>query len=359
MAKYLAMKKILVIEDNVSLLENTAELLELSNYHVFTAENGKKGIELAIREKPDLILCDIMMPEVDGYGVLHMLNQHTDLSRTPFIFLSAKSDRSDFRKGMELGADDYITKPFTATELLNAIQRRLQKSELIKQVIEEGIKDTNQFYLKDSGEQALYNFIDGRGISHYKKKQVVYFEGNRPLYLFYVKMGKVKTFKTNEDGKELITGLYHAGEFFGYVSMLEGTAYKETAQVVEDAELISIPKSEFEELVYHNTEVAKSFIKLLSHNLVEKEQQLLNIAYNSLRKKVADALLLMKEKLSKEQPEGLLSIQLSRENMAAIAGTATESFIRTLTDFKNEKLIDIIDGHIFILNEAKLKNMRN
>jgi DNA-binding response OmpR family regulator len=353
------MKKILVIEDNVSLLENTAELLELSNYHVFTAENGKKGIELAIREKPDLILCDIMMPEVDGYGVLHVLNQHSDLSRTPFIFLSAKSERSDFRKGMDLGADDYITKPFTATELLNAVQRRLQKSDLVNQEIAEGIKSSNQYHLQDSSEKTLHGFIDGRGISNYKKKQVIYFEGNRPLYLFYLTRGKVKTFKTNEEGKELITGLYHASEFFGYVSMLEGTAYKETAQIVEDAELISIPKSEFEELIYHNAEVARAFIKLLSHNLVEKEQQLLNIAYNSLRKKVADALLLMKEKLSQELPEGLLSIQLSRENMAAIAGTATESFIRTLTDFKNEKLIDIVDSHIFILNEAKLKNMRN
>jgi DNA-binding response OmpR family regulator len=353
------MKKILVIEDNVSLLENTAELLELSNYHVFTAENGKKGIEVAIRERPDLILCDIMMPEVDGYGVLHVLNQHAELSRTPFIFLSAKSDRSDFRKGMDLGADDYITKPFTATELLNAIQRRLQKSDLVKQVIAEGIKESNPFYFHESAEQTLHHFIEGRGISNYKKKQVVYFEGNRPVYLFFLNKGKVKTFKTNEDGKELITSLFNAGEFFGYVSMLEGTTYKETAQVVEDAELIAIPKSEFEELVYHNTEVAKSFIKLLSHNLVEKEQQLLNIAYNSLRKKVADALLLMKEKLSQAHPEGLISIQLSRENMAAIAGTATESFIRTLTDFKNEKLIDIKEGHIVILNEARLKNMRN
>ncbi|ANE49939.1 response regulator [Flavisolibacter tropicus] len=353
------MKKILVIEDNISLLENTAELLELSNYHVLTAENGRQGIEVAIKEKPDLILCDIMMPEVDGYGVLQVLNQHSDLSRTPFIFLSAKSDRSDFRKGMDLGADDYISKPFTATELLNAIQRRLQKSESIRQVFAKGIKDDNQLYLSVSGEQTLNHFIDGRGISNFKKKQVVYFEGNHPLFLFHVKKGKVKTFKTNDDGKELITGLYNSGEFFGYVSMLEGATYKETAQAVEDAELISIPKSEFEELIYHNAEVAKSFIKLLSHNLVEKEQQLLNIAYNSLRKKVADALLLMKEKLSYAQPEGLHSIQLSRENMAAIAGTATESFIRTLTDFKNEKLIDIKDGHIVILNEVKLKNMRN
>jgi len=281
------------------------------------------------------------------------------LSHTPFIFLSALSDRADFRKGMELGADDYISKPFTATELLNAIQRRLQKSEMVRQEIAEGLKGINPFHLQFTSEQALASFIEGRNTSYYKKKQMVYFEGNRPLYLFYVQKGKVKTFKTNEEGKELITGLYNSGEFFGYVSMLEGTAYKETAQVVEDTELVTIPKVEFEELIYHHPEVAKKFIKLLSHNLVEKEQQLLNIAYNSLRKKVADALLLMKEKLSQTEPGGFTSIQLSRENMAAVAGTATESFIRTLTEFKNEKLIDIKDGHVIILNEAKLQNMRN
>ncbi|HYH15216.1 MAG TPA: response regulator [Flavisolibacter sp.] len=353
------MKKILVIEDNSSLLANTAELLELSNYHVLTADNGKTGVEVAIREKPDLILCDIMMPEVDGYCVLHMVNTHQDLSHTPFIFLSAKSDRNDFRKGMEMGADDYIAKPFTPNELLNAVQKRLQKSDSIKREITEQVRRVQWNGYPISGEKAWHNFIEGRGVSIYKKKQMVYFEGNRPLYLFYVQTGKVKTFKTNEDGKELITGLYNTGEFFGYVSMFEGVAYRETAQVIEEAELMLIPRSEFESLIYNNTEVAKRFIKQLSHALAEKEKQLLNIAYNSLRKKVADALVLMKEKLGKTKSDGFPLIQLSRENMAAVAGTATESFIRTLTEFKNEKLIDIQDGSVIILDELKLKKMPN
>jgi len=353
------MKKILLIEDNQSVLENTAELLELSNYHVLTAENGKKGVELAIKEKPDLILCDIIMPEVDGYGVLHMLHTHHELNYIPFIFLSAKSGRADFRKGMELGADDYLSKPFTPTELLNAIHRRLQKSDLIRQEIAEALKEITPFSFQSSGTQALCNFIESRSVSHFKKKQVVYLECHRPLYLFYVQKGKVKTFKANDEGKELITGLYAAGEFLGFVSILEGTVYKETAQVVEDAELISIPRSEFEELVYHQPQVAKIFIKLLSRTLVQKEQQLLNIAYDSLRKKVAQALLLIKEKFSQIYPDGTTVIQLSRENMAAVAGTATESFIRTLTEFKNEKLIDIKEGNVVILNEKGLKEMHN
>lgn len=352
------MKKILVIEDNSLLLENTAEILELSNYRVYRAENGKLGMELAIREKPDLILCDIMMPEVDGYGVLHMLHQHHDMKHTPFIFLSAKTERNDLRRGMELGADDYLTKPYTATELLNAVQSRLHKYDDIKKDIELSIAPANAaIYL--TGKQALEAFIEGRNSNKYKKKQVIYYEGNRPLYLFYVKKGKAKTFKRNDEGKELVTGVCNPGEFFGYVALLENVPYQESAHAMEDADIIAIPKSEFEELIYQNKEVSKEFIRLLAHHILDKEQQLLNIAYNSLRKKVADALLFMLSKFASADDPGSPAIHLSRENMASIAGTATESLIRTLTDFKNEKLIDIQEGKVIILNENKLKNMCN
>jgi len=107
---------ILIIEDNQDIRENTAELLELSGYHTITAENGKKGVEAAMREHPSLIVCDIMMPELDGYGVLHLLRKNAQTEKTPFIFLTAKSDRVDFRRGMEMGADDYVTKPFEDIE---------------------------------------------------------------------------------------------------------------------------------------------------------------------------------------------------------------------------------------------------
>ena len=95
-----SMKKILLIEDNDDIRENTSEILELSRYKVFTAANGKIGVETALQENPDLIICDIMMPVLDGYGVLHMLQKHPLTKNTPFIFLTAKTERSDFRKGM-------------------------------------------------------------------------------------------------------------------------------------------------------------------------------------------------------------------------------------------------------------------
>ncbi len=134
------MKKILLIEDNHDIRENTAEILELSNYKVIVAENGKTGIEKAIEHTPDLIICDIMMPVLDGYGVFHAVHKNDSIKNTPFIFLTSKSERTDFRKGMELGADDYITKPFDATELLNAVDSRLKKLELLKEQLAPGIE---------------------------------------------------------------------------------------------------------------------------------------------------------------------------------------------------------------------------
>jgi CheY-like chemotaxis protein len=125
------MKSILVIDDNKDIRENTAEILEMAGYKTFTAENGKKGVETALQEKPDLIVCDIMMPELDGYGVLHLLRKNPEMEHIPFVFLTAKTERSDFRKGMEMGADDYITKPFEDIELLNAIEIRLKKSAVL------------------------------------------------------------------------------------------------------------------------------------------------------------------------------------------------------------------------------------
>lgn len=351
------MKRILVIEDNQQILENIEEILELSNYHVITALNGKLGVELAIKNKPDLILCDIMMPELDGYGVLHMIQNNSELEQTPFIFLTAKTEQSEIRKGMSLGADDYITKPFDSTDLLKTVERRLRKAELIEKRISQGIEGVNQMISFISGDEVLRKFVQDRNIDRYKKGQRIFTEGNHPLRLYYVQKGRVKVFKMNEAGKEFILKIVNEGEFFGYVSLLENTAYKEYASALEDCEIVSIPKTEFEELMHSNFEVSRKFINLLAGDISQKEEQLIHIAYDSLRKKVADALLVLKDKY-KDHP-GEFTIHISRENLAAVAGTATESLIRTLTDFRAEKLIDIKEANITILNEEKLRRMTN
>lgn len=134
-------KKILVLEDELSIRENITELLEDEGYLVFNAENGQDGVALAIEMMPDLIISDVMMPVLDGHGVLRAVRAHTTLATTPFIFLSAKADKPDFRTGMELGADDYLTKPFTQKELLQAIASRLSRQTLIKEEAEKKVDD--------------------------------------------------------------------------------------------------------------------------------------------------------------------------------------------------------------------------
>ena len=346
------MKKILLIEDNQNIRENTAEILELANYQVFTADNGKSGVETALQEKPDLIICDIMMPVLDGYGVLHLLHKNPGVKYTPFIFLSAKAERADMRKGMELGADDYLTKPFEETELLNAVESRLKRLDLMKQELSPGLNGLSELMHITSGKNTLESLTSDRNINKYKKKQLIYSEGNRPSRLYYIQKGKVKTYKSNEDGKDLTVGLYSEGDFLGYVALLEGTGYKENAEAMEDTEIAIIPKEDFEELMNSNRDVARKFITLLAKNITDREEQLLKMAYNSLRKKVADSLVTLHKKYHS-------AIDISRENLATIAGTATESTIRTLGDFKSEKLIDIKDGTIIILNEKKLENLAN
>jgi DNA-binding response OmpR family regulator len=352
------MKKILLIEDNDDIRNNTAEILELSNYKVIVAENGKIGVEKAIEHTPDLIICDVMMPVLDGYGVLHAVHKNETIKNTPFIFLTAKTERGDFRKGMELGADDYITKPFDGTELLNAVDSRLKKHDLLKQELAPGLEGLQHLMQASFGKNVLQSLTEDRNINKHKKKQTIYSEGNHPNRLYYVLKGKVKAYKTNEDGKELVTDLFSPGDFLGYVALLEGAVYKDTAEALEETELAVIPGEDFEELVNNNKEVAQKFIRLLAKNVSTKENQLLSLAYNSLRKKVAEALILLQKKFQKNKDENF-SIDINRESLATIAGTATESLIRTLSDFRSEKLIDIQNGSIKILNEKKLANLLN
>lgn len=352
------MKQLLLIEDNDEIRENTAEILELAGYKVTTAENGKLGVEKALKQKPDLIICDIMMPVLDGYGVLHLLNKNPTLSGIPFIFLTARTERSDLRKGMEMGADDYITKPFSDIELLNAVESRIKKAEALAKPYNSDIEGMQQMLHDFRSDAALKNLAADRNVNHYKRKQVVYSEGNHPNRLYFIQKGKVKTYKTNEAGKELTTGLYNEGDFFGYTALLEETVYKETAEAFEESTIAVIPKEEFDTLLLTNPEVTHKFIKLLAKNIAEKETQLLGLAYNSLRKRVADALLSLQAKYQ-QQNQDKFSIHISREDLANIAGTATESLIRTLSDFKTERLIEIADGYITITNQKKLAAMLN
>ncbi len=346
------MKKILLIEDNLEIRENTSEILSLANYHVLTAENGKVGVDIAQRETPDLIICDIMMPELDGYGVLHILGKKTETARIPFIFLTAKTEKNDIRKGMNLGADDYLTKPFDDTELLNAIETRLRKQELRAKEYPSTSEGLDHFI--DDARKALHltDLCDDKKTKMLKKKAELFSEGDAPGYVFFLKSGNIKTFQSHPDGKELITNIYKAGDYFGFESLLDNNLYQESAIALEQSEVVLIPKNDFLILLSNHADVSASFIALLCRKVADKEKQLLHLAYNSVRQRTAEALLKV-HKLG----EGKEKVNLSREDLAKIVGTASESVIRVLSDFKEEGLIEIETGKIKVTQAAKLEKV--
>lgn len=345
--------KLLIIEDNPEILDNTAEILELANYEVILAENGKEGVQKAIENIPDLIVCDIMMPELDGYGVLYMLGKNKSTANIPFIFLTAKSEGTDFRKGMGLGADDYITKPFEEMDLLNSIESRLNKRDRMKQALGNKEQTLGNFLSGVECVTSLEGLTENQKRRSYKKKSNVYFDHDQPIHLYHVESGKVRTYKVNEDGKEYVTGLFTEGDFFGYMPLISDSEYEDNAEVLEDSELSLIPKNDFKTLLFNNMDVANQFIKRLANNVQEKENQLIDLAYDTVRKRVASSLLQLESKFKKEEDQYTISI--TRNDLASMVGTATESVIRMLSEFKEDKHISITGSKITILNREALK----
>ncbi|SNC67814.1 cAMP-binding domain of CRP or a regulatory subunit of cAMP-dependent protein kinases [Hymenobacter gelipurpurascens] len=349
------MPTILLIEDNEFIRENTAEILELAGYTVLTAENGKIGVARAIETKPDLVVCDIMMPVLDGYGVLQIFNQNPQLAGVPFIFLTAKTERADLRRGMELGADDYLTKPFDESELLSAITGRLNRFRQLRPEYDLQTPGGLGQFLDDASVVGnLMGLTADRRPHTLKKKQELYAEGDEPTRLYFVQAGRVKTMRRTAAGKELITGVYGPGEFFGYLPLLQQIPHPDSAVALEDATLLYIPQEDFLQLLHRNAAVGQQFVRLLAGRVSEREQQLLGMAYHSLRRRVADLLLQLHEQQVASHAEAPL-IQLSRDDMAALIGTAPESLIRTLSEFKQDGLIEMTNHGIRLLNPQKLR----
>lgn len=345
------MKKILVIEDNAEVRENLEEILELSGYEIDTAENGKVGVQKALSNPPDLILCDIMMPELDGFGTLNILGKRPATADVPFVFLTAKSEKEDLRRGMNLGADDYITKPFYKDELLQVIETRLKKSERLKDKFDGTANGLKAFINEARGYEELKKLSEKQESKKYRAKENIFIEGDTPRYLYFVNSGLVKLYKTNDYGKEYILKMVKSGEFFGHVALLKNEPYNFSVAVMEEAELSTIPRHDFLQLLHSNRDVASRFIKILADNILEKEEQLIQLAYDSIRKRVANALLTVEER------EGSRQFSILRDDLARIVGTAKESVIRMLTEFKNDGYIDIRKGEIVIINEEGLKDM--
>ncbi|MEE9348588.1 MAG: response regulator [Flavobacteriaceae bacterium] len=346
------MKKIVLIDDDKGIRETTQEILELAGYKVFTSENGKKGIHQIKDVIPDIILCDIAMPELNGYETLRILNRMPQTAKIPFIFLSSHSDNKDIRKGMNLGADDYLTKPFKEIDLLDAIEIRISRSEKMNRIFNSDINGVNEFIESAHELSPLENIYKKNNRKKYDKNEIIFKENDNVNFIYYIISGRVKRIETDSHGKEFLDDIHTEGEFFGYLNLFHNinAQHRRTAIVLEPTEIALIPKEDFNTLIKQNRDVSISFIKLLSGNVLDKEERLLKIAYASVRERVASILL-------KHTTDDKLKLQISRDDLANLVGTSKESLIRTLTDFKKENVIITGRADITVIKIDKLKRI--
>ncbi len=342
-------KKILLIEDDAIVRDNTAEILTLASYFVITAKNGKEGIDKAIIHKPDLIICDILMPELNGYGVLQIVLRNKELQRTPFIFMTAKTKHEDMRKGMNLGASDYITKPFEESELLSAIESRFKRKEMFDS---DNDHDENIVNKITNFKDIIKHFGYKEKFKYLKNTQI-YCEGNNSNHIFYIIKGEVKMVKNREDGKEFITDILREKRFFGFTSFVQNKPHNESAITIKKTTLIKITKVEFLKLVKQNPQLAINFLDILSENLDNVKSHLFHLAYNSVRKKTADTLIQLN---TINNNNG--TIEITRSNLANLIGVANETIIRALTEFKEDEIIETDRSLIKIINLEKLNNIK-
>ncbi len=349
---------VLIIEDNNEVRENMIEILQLSNYTVHSAVNGKEGLELAQKITPDIILCDIMMPELDGYGVLRGLSNNPKTQNIPFIYVTAKSHKTDFRKGMDLGADDYLVKPFSGDDLLSLVSTRLKKSLVLKEALKNSSVEVESFFSDSNVIDNIFKVSDKIISKKIRKKDLLFNEGEQAKYLYYIVSGKIKMFRTNEQGKEYITQIYKEGNFFGYTSLLDSGTYTESAVTMEDSEIAAILKADFYQMLISNTALYTKFIKFISTDLSETSDKLIKLAYNSARKRVAEAILFIGKKYNNDLQDNV-TFPINRDDLSAVSGISPESVSRNLTDLRTERLIELQNGTVKILNFKKLSDIKN
>lgn len=349
--------KVLVIDDDEMIRTNVVELLDLAGYETIEAPDGKKGLEMINLLKPDLILCDISMPLLDGYGVLHAIQNNPEWSPVPFIFITANTKRNSFRAAMDNGADDYLSKPFTGDELIKLVHTHLEKFNRLKSNFNKSGNGTIEFNGDLSSLVKNEKFTEKQTIRKFFKKEYIYHEGDKAEYLYQILDGKVKVSRMNESGKEFITDLFNHGDFFGYQDLLTGEKHKESAVALEDAKVALVSKHDFLNILQGNPEIAITFLKSLTENLNSANDKLLGMAYDSARKKVAQALIFINKKYQLSGGNDIC-FPIQREVISSIAGLSPESVSRNLTELNEEGLIKTDNRTIRIVDLKKLEDLK-
>ncbi len=342
---------VLIIEDNREVRENLAEILDLYGYRTTTAPNGLEGARLSIELLPDIILCDVMMPELDGFGVLNLLSENERTAGIPFVFITARSEAEDVRRGMNLGADDYITKPFYKDELLHVIRTRLRKAaargthpqspgaKIHLSNPERGLTRLTRAFAADGRQRT---FDAGSAIVR---------EGEYPHFIYRVARGHVHLIRTHEYGRDYIIAAQGAGDIFGVPSLLERSAFHYTARAAGgpvDCQLL--PSGRVMELLNTDRTVAEALMHLLAGQVVDRSEHLVHQAYDSVRRRTALVLCDLYQRHAEP-------IDLSREELAQMVGSTKESVTRAISDFKRDHLLQTQGRRISLLQPDTLRSL--
>jgi len=337
-------QKILIIEDNADVRENLREILTLSGYEALAAGDGKAGVESALRHHPDLILCDIMMPELDGYGVLRILSKQPATASIPFIFLTARTDLADMRRGMTLGADDYITKPFDDVELLDTVELRLKKHSAGANQHAGGPGSFTDPGESWSDEEWPESWLDEAPRTIHKK-DMLFTEGHTCRHVFLIRSGRAMATRTDAYSKEVVTRIYLPGHLAGASSAFAGDRYQESVKAFEELTVLPVKKDEFLKFALRDTQTAHRFLHQLAGELKRADEKLLLQAFGSVRMKLAATLIDLHMAYA---VDGKAVIPVSREDLANMAGTAKETIIRCLSEFREEGLVNLNGSDILI-----------
>lgn len=341
--------KILVIEDNEEMRENICEILELADYEVFSAEDGLKGIQLARQGLPDLIICDIMMPNLDGFGVLKIKSQDENLRDIPLIFLSAKAEKEDFRKGMNLGAEDYIMKPFEDVDLLQVIETKLSKYSRIGQKVR--TKKLGSLIRFDQFRELpqVKELVAQSSTKDFGKKSILWnYDENISSYM-WLEEGLIKESLDTVGFKEIIIDFVNDGNFIDNSYLFKST-YRSRCETIEHCKIKFVSKQKLESIIIQENMMQA----LLEHSLTQYHDISKRLAVNSfgnVREKIAYHLIILHHTFRQD------AIRLSREDLSAFCGMAKETLIRTLAEFKEDNLVEADSKSITVINLKGLENI--
>jgi len=345
------MKKILLIEDDEDFRASTVEILSLSNYEVQACKNGKEGVQKSLSWKPDLIICDIILPHLDGYGVLRALRNSDYLKDVLIICITGHQEIEHYRKCMEFGADDFLLKPFSPTELLKAIETRFDRHAIHSEHL-----TTQSSTGREKYDDILAKALEGRPVVPGRKGSPMFEAGQTPRFVCYVLSGMIRTIRFDYSGKELTTGIYTKGQFVGLPEALTGVPFIDSAIVLLNAELVLLPIVDFLQFANHEPAFLSGLVNQLASDVMSKNQLMLNLAYQDMRGKVALALIRLHQSYKREDPQSTF-VKQPRTIIASIAGVAKESATRTMIDFVEEGLVEVTSEGYRILNFERLERL--